>query len=200
MPFRKRKYLGKTKYLGKKLVCGSIGLKEPVGWTGRKMVQNLSELREQLCSNGRHLKTHPASPNLEHKHMCLGNSHIHSPLSLQLPSCCSCTWLGAQQPQLCDLGTSALRDHPRLSQGPDQPSPCWAPSPRQGCPGTKRGRQPPHRCLADQSPASVERFIRLILISLGSGSSQNRHPTNSADNLPLLLSIKLSVCNLQHGY
>lgn len=95
---------------------------------------------------------------------------------------------------------SPLRNHPWPSQDPDQPCLYWASLPARAALEQRGAAEPPHRCSADQSPASVERFIRLILISLGSGSSQNRHSTNSADNLPLLLSIKLSVCNLQHGY
>lgn len=43
-------------------------------------------------------------------------------------------------------------------------------------------------------------FIRLILYSPGSRSNQNLHSTNSVDNLLLLLSIKLSVCNLYNGH
>lgn len=64
--------------------------KKSVCRAGSKMVHKLSELRGQLCSNGRRLKTHPASPSLQHKHMCLGNSHIAlsvSNLHLPVPAC-----------------------------------------------------------------------------------------------------------------
>lgn len=172
MPFRKRKYLGKTKYLGntkylgKNLMCGSVGLKEPVGRTGRKMVQNLSELREQLCSNGRCLKAHPASPRVEHKPMCLGNGHIHSPLSLQFhPPVPACGW-GPAAPAVwfghcCQESTSALKNHPQPCQGPDQPSLCWAPSPRQGCPGTKRGGRAPTRLFGGSEPCKCGEVYKI---------------------------------------
>lgn len=136
----------------------------------------------------------------------MSGEQSYSPFNLQLPSFCSCMWLGAQLPHRCGLGTTVREAHHRseishgLPRSRISPPGTGLPLPARAALEQRGAAAPPHRCSADQSPGSVERFIRLILISLGSGSSQNRHSTNSADNLPLLLSIKLSVCNLQHGY
>lgn len=164
-------------------------------------MQKLSELREQLCINGRHLKTHPASPSLEWStRTCVWGTVIfpsQSPTFILLflrvlgGPAAPAVWFGAHHLSQIIHGLARTRICPPRA---GLPLPARAALEQRGAAG------PLHRCSADQSPGSVERFIRLILISLGCGSNQNRHSTNSADNLPLLLSIKLSVCNLQPGY
>lgn len=120
------------------------------------MVQKLSELREQLCSNGKYLKTHPAPLCLEEKHMCVGNSHIPLSISSFHLSAPACGWGPAAPPARfgyhCEGSTSPLRNHPRPPQDPDQPSLHWAPSPSQGCPGTKRGSRAPAPLLGGSEP------------------------------------------------
>lgn len=128
------------------------------------MVQKLSEFREQLCSNGRHLKTHPASPSLEHKHMCLGNSYI--PLSVSnfhppVPA----RGLGPSCPT-CGLGTSVRKAFTTQKSsmafpGPGSALPVLGSPPRRGCPGTKRGSRAPAPQLGGSEPCKCGEVYKI---------------------------------------